>query len=253
MQQRESAICLRKSDYSETSQVVCFFTRGWGLVRLLAKGSKRPKSKSGGSIDLMSEGDLVFIASSRQTLSTLIEFTETVSHADLRQDASRLNAGLLMIELVGEFMPEADPHPEAFDLLHNGLARLGQPDAPVPAVLAYFQWRLLRHAGVLGELERCVVCGGPVAPSDDRTARDAYFSSAEGGLVCGGCEAGLPEKYRLDGPTLAGLAALPAAHAGRKVALPDKQAHGVNRLLAYHAAYQLGKPLKMPPYAIPAK
>jgi len=251
MRQRESAICLRTSDYSETSQVVHFFTRGWGAVRLLAKGSKRKKSSSGGSVDLMSEGDLVFIASSRQTLSTLVEFRETVSHADLRADAGRLNAGLLMIELVGELLPEADPHPEVFDLLHNGLARLGQSDAPVPAVLAYFQWRLLRHAGLLGELDRCVSCGGPVGSADARGAADVYFSSSEGGLVCGGCEPALAEKYRLDGAALAGLAALEAAQAGKKVALPDKQAHGVNRMLVYHVQQQLGRPLKTARYAVP--
>jgi hypothetical protein len=41
------------------------------------------------------------------------------------------------------------------------------------------------------------------------------------------------------------LAALTAAQAGRTVPLPDKQAHGVNRMLAYNAQQQLGKPLKM--------
>ncbi|HUT01764.1 MAG TPA: DNA repair protein RecO [Phycisphaerae bacterium] len=251
MRERESAICLRTADYSETSQVLHFFTRGWGAVRLLAKGSKRKKSASGGTVDLMSEGDLVFIASSRQTLSTLVEFTETVSHVDLRTDAVRLNAALLMIELVGEMLPEADPHPEVFDLLHNGLARLGQPDAPVPAVLAYFQWRMLKHVGLLGELDRCVACGRGVVAPHRRGAGDVYFSSLEGGLICGGCESALTEKYHLDGATLAGLAALAAAGAGRKVSLPDKQAHGVSRLLAYHATQQLGKPLKMARHAIP--
>ncbi len=253
MPQRESAICLRTSDYSETSQVVHFFTRGWGAVRLLAKGSKRKKSSSGGTIDLISEGELVFIASSRQTLGTLVEFAETVSHADLRRDAARLNAGLLMIELVGELLPEADPHAEVFDLLHNGLKRLGEADAPVPAVLAWFQWRLLQHVGLLGDLTRCVSCGKALAGGGGRKPTDVYFSSTEGGLVCGGCEAALAEKFRLDGAALAGLAALAAAASGRKVALPDKQAHGVNRMLAYHAAQQIGKRLKTARHAIPGR
>ncbi len=250
MRQRESAICLRRTDYSETSQVVHFFTRGWGAVRLLAKGSKRKKSSTGGTIDLLAEGDLVFIASSRETLSTLVEFSEAVSHAALRKDPAKLNAALYMIELVGELMPEADPHPEAFDLLHNALARLGQPDAPVPAVLAYWQWRMLQHAGLLGELDRCVVCGGAVTDPDTGRAVDVYFSAQEGGLVCGGCEAALAEKYRVDNAALSGLAILSAARAGRRVALPETQAHGVNRLLAYHVRQQLGKELRTARHAI---
>ena len=54
MRHRQPAIALRTTDYSETSQVVHFLTREMGGVRLLAKGTKRPKSKSGGAIDLMS-------------------------------------------------------------------------------------------------------------------------------------------------------------------------------------------------------
>ena len=44
---------MRTTDYSETSQVVHFFTRETGVVSLIAKGTKRPKSKSGGPIDLV--------------------------------------------------------------------------------------------------------------------------------------------------------------------------------------------------------
>lgn len=251
MRQREPAICLRCTDYSETSQVVHFLTRGWGLARLLAKGAKRPKSRSGGAVDLLSEGELVFIAGSPGGLGTLVEFLETVTHAGLRRDAGRLNAALYMIELVGAFLAEGDPHQEVFDLLHNSLERLGQEDARAGAVLAYFQWRLLRCVGLMGELKTCVSCGRAPAGAGGRR-HPAYFSSIQGGLLCAACEGAAAEKYRLDGPAMAGLAALAAAETGMRVLLPDKQAAGVNKLLAYHASHQLGKALKMARHAIRA-
>ena len=245
MRHREPAICLRTSDYSETSQVVRFFTRGCGVVRLIAKGTKRPRSKSGGAIDLLAEGDLVFTLSRSGGLGTLIEFTETFSRSGLRKDAVGLNAALYVIELVDEMLAECDPLPEAFDLLRNTLARLGETGAPTAAVLAYFQWRLLRHVGLLGELKACASCQTPV-----RDQRDTYFSSSAGGFLCDGCEGAASEKLRLDRPTLAGLVAMEAAEAGKKVLLPENQARGVNRMLAYHVTYQLGKRLKMTRYAI---
>ncbi|MCK4602197.1 MAG: DNA repair protein RecO, partial [Phycisphaerae bacterium] len=118
MRHRQPAICLRASDYSETSQVVAFLTRAEGVVRLLAKGTKRAKSKSGGAIDLLSEGDLVFTLGRSGGLGTLMEFSETVSHTPLRRQADRLNAALYVIELAGEMLAPDDPHPEVFDLLH---------------------------------------------------------------------------------------------------------------------------------------
>ncbi len=248
MQQREPAICLRTSDFSETSQIVHFLGRESGVLRLLAKGAKRKKSSSGGAIDLMCEGDLVYIASRRDSLGTLVEFTETDSHSGLRKDATRLNTGLYMIELAGALLAEADPHPEVFDLLRNALTRLAQPDAPVPAVLAWLQWRTLHHVGLMGNLTTCAACGKPVGPN----ARGAYFSSTEGGLVCADCAGDIREKLRLSPTALAGLAALTATAAGQKTPLPDNQAHAVNQLLAYHTTNQLGKPLKMARYAIGA-
>ncbi len=244
MRYREPAICLRCVDYSETSQVVHFFARGCGVVRLIAKGTKRSKSKSGGAIDLLSEGDLVFVAADRGTLGTLVEFSETVSHSPLRSSAGLLNIALYMIELVGETLAEADPHPEVFDLLHNGLLRLCEAGAPAQAVLAYFQWRLLRRIGLLGDMDRCVSCGGEVG-------REAYFASSEGGLLCAACEGSAVEKFRLSPATLAAIAVLTAAEAGKKVNLPQDQADAVNRMLAYHAAHQLGKELKLARYVLP--
>ncbi len=254
MRHREPAICLRTTDYSETSQVVHFLTRGAGVVHLLAKGAKRPKSKSGGAIDLLGEGDLVFTVPRSDALGTLIEFSQTEARPGLRQDARRLYTAMYLIELTEAMLAEADPHPEVFDLLHNGLGRLAEPDSPTPAVLAFFQWRLLAHVGLLGDLETCVTCGRNLAQADPTERQDTWFSSFEGGLICRDCEPGAAEKYRAEPIALAGLAALQAAQAikatGRKVTLPAAQAHAVNRLLNYHVTQQLGKVLKLARYAI---
>ena len=253
MRRREDAICLRTTDYSETSQVAHFLTPGSGQVRVIAKGVKRKKSSAGGALDLFSEGELVFVPGSPGKLGTLVEFSETVSHSPLRKEASRLNAALYMLELARELIAESDPHPAVFELLHNGLVRLGQADAPIPAVLAYYQWRLLRHVGLMGEMTDCVSCGRAVAGGGGQRGREIFFSSTLGGLLCDTCEGGEVEKRRISGEALAGLRVLAEARPGRKAALPDGQALEVNRLLAYHISRQIGKPLRMAPHAIGPK
>jgi len=237
MSTTDSAICLRATDYSETSQVLTLLTRDGGVVRLMAKGTKRPRSKSGGRVDLLAEGRCVY-ASGRGALATLMEFAESTAHTPVRRDLGRLNVALYMLELCGALLGDDDPHPAIFDLLHNGLARLEQADAAPGAVLAYFQWRIARHAGLLGALDACVACGRPVG------SRGAYFTSVDGGLLCADCEASATEKIAAPPAALAGLAALAAAEAGQRTKLPDTQARAVNALLAYHVQYQLGHRLK---------
>ncbi len=251
MKLRESAICLRTFDYSETSQVVHFFARDSGVVKLLAKGAKRPKSKSGGAMDILAEGDLVFSTpSASASLGTLMEFTETAWRPTLRKSADRLYAALYMLELTSALMAESDPHPEAFDLLHNALLRLDQADSPVAAVLAYFQWRILRHAGLLAEFGHCISCRAAVTEEGGESA-GYFFSSQMGGLLCGKCASSAPEKVRISAETIAGLAGLLAARSGTKVSLTDRQVAGVNRLLHYHTTQQLGKQLKLAKHVIP--
>ena len=241
---------MRTTDYSETSQVVHFLTRDCGVVKLIAKGSKRPKSKTGGAIDLLGEGDLVFSLRSGQDLGTLMEFTETTAHTPLRKDSARLNTALYLIELAGTMLAETDPHPEVFDLLHNALDRLGQADAPIAAVLAYYQWRLLRNVGLLGDMSACVSCVLHISPADPSAEHGLCFSSRQGGLLCDACHGDAPEKFQVDEAALAGIMAIAAAEAGRKVSLPENQARAVSRMLAYHIREQLGHRLKMERHAI---
>ena len=241
MRQRDQAICLRTSDYSETSQVVVFLTREAGVVHVMAKGTKRPKSKSGGAIDLLSEGELVYTSSRSGGLGTLVEFAEAVTRRELRSDAARLNAGLYLVEATAQMLATEDPHTEVFDLLHNALERLKHPEAPIPAVVAYFLWRLTHHVGLLGQLDDCVACGVAM----DHEAERRWFSSAQGGLLCDDCAGRADERVPLDRQTQGALIALAMAAGGRKVSLPDDPALRAAKLLNYHVTHQLGKPLRM--------
>src|SRR3954470_17802032 len=59
----DEGICLRVTDFSETSQIVGMFTRHHGLVPLIAKGAKRASKRNvmSGPIDLLTSGELVFV------------------------------------------------------------------------------------------------------------------------------------------------------------------------------------------------
>ena len=241
-------ICLKVVDYSETSQVVHFLTRNTGIINLMAKGTKRPKSKSGGMIDFLAEGEVVFSYKNPEAMGLLMEFTETVSRTPLRRDPRRLNVSLFMIELVEKMLPEGDTHPPIFDLLHNALERLGQSDSPIEAVLGFFQWRFLRHVGLLGELGSCVGCGIDIMEIPKNA--EIYFSAQQGGILCPACHSATNEKFRVTPLCLSAISALLTVTLGQKANLPESQGVEINRLLGYHITHQLGKPLRMMKHVI---
>lgn len=248
MRYHQRAICLRAIDFSETSQVLTLLTRDEGKVRLMAKGTKRPKSKTGGAIDLLAEGTVVYSLRNVNTLGTLMEFSESVSRRALRRGARRLNVALLALEMTNASMADGDPHADVFDLLSNTLRRLADDDAPLDAVFAYFQWRLIRHVGLLGGLTACVGCGAGV--EELVGGAQVYFSSQVGGLICDGCHTVSGEHVAISPAAMAGIATLAAAETGRRVALNPTQAQHANRLLCYHLGHQLSRRFKMAKYVV---
>src|SRR3954466_2231108 len=85
----DRCICLRKVEYSETSQILTLFGREQGLVRVIAKGAhrttKQGASKFGGGIDLLDLGEAVFTLDLEKQLGTLTEWTLAEGHLENRR------------------------------------------------------------------------------------------------------------------------------------------------------------------------
>src|SRR5437016_5129272 len=99
---KDKGIVLRRLDYSESSQVLAFFTRDHGQRRLIAKGVKRgTRKKFAVGIDLLEQGELVFIQreSSESGLGTLTEWRQTQLFLGLRDSLDRWYAALYMAEI----------------------------------------------------------------------------------------------------------------------------------------------------------
>src|SRR5437868_4048434 len=112
---QDSCICLRKVEYSETSQILTLFGRQHGVMRVIAKGAhrttKQGASKFGGGIDLLDQGQAVFTLDLEKQLGTLTEWTLVDGHLDLRRQLRALYLAQYAAELVSMLIEEHDPHP----------------------------------------------------------------------------------------------------------------------------------------------
>jgi DNA repair protein RecO (recombination protein O) len=207
----DQAIVLRLTDYSETSQIVTLFTAKAGLVRLIAKGSRRgTRTRFAAGLDLLEYGEVSYApARGEAGLGTLTEWVQRDAFTGLRAELVRQYGGLYAVELVSKLTEEYDPHPELFDALLGLLRGLaggpgGPPQAPGAAtdpiaVIVRFQGALLKAIGYAPILDHCVGCGTPRV----RGTR-AYFSSSAGGLICRDCEMHHVEKRRISSTMLDG-------------------------------------------------
>jgi DNA repair protein RecO (recombination protein O) len=207
---KDTAICIRTTDYSETSQIVTLFTRATGKISAIAKGSKRPKSAFDGPLEVFSYGQIVF-SDSREKLATLTEFQQHAptlcfakrssgvqpGFADLVGNLFALNCCLFGAELVNSLTHDFDPHPELFDAFLQFLqnANEHQEHRNILTFLVLFQLTLLREVGLIPILNSCSNCKTQYAIRG--TQYEAYFSSLANGLICKDCEASFPDKIKL--------------------------------------------------------
>jgi len=226
---KDQAVCIRVCDYSETSQIATFFTRATGKVGAIAKGSKRPKSPFGGTIEVFSHGRIVFSHSADGTLATLTEFEQQSVFAGPAKNLFAMNCCLFGVELLDALTKDYDPHPELFDsflqFLQNTSEMQGWPSTV--SLLILFQLVLLKEVGLQPVLSHCVNC--KTQYSLRNTQHEFYFSSSANGLICRDCEASFPDRIKLAGPVAACLANLKLLAEAN-----EKTLNEIERVLIYH-------------------
>lgn len=187
----DDAVCIRHWDWSETSQAVSLFTRGHGLVRALAKGSRRARAPYSGGVEMLTRGEAGLIMRPNTELALLTEWDLREMYPALRRSLAAFNAGMYFADLVQRFVHDHDAHPALFDALAASLAELGADgtEAMLDAVVR-FQWAVLREAGfrpLLGEAR-----AGEQQPEGEVLV----FDPEHGGVRAAGADGGPGWKVR---------------------------------------------------------
>jgi DNA repair protein RecO len=153
------------------------FGRGTGVLRALAKGSKRVGSAFSGGIEVLARGRISFMQRPNSELVLLTEWDLEEIFPALRRALRPYHAGLYMADVVHHVVRDHDPHPRLFDALVAALRDLADP-AAIPAALLRFQWETLVETGYKPVLEIDAATGQPLSP-----APFYRFSPTLGGLL----------------------------------------------------------------------
>jgi len=174
------ALVIRQWDFSETSQTVSLFCREHGVVRGLAKGSRREKSRFSGGLDPLTRGEIVAILKPSVELATLTEWDLQEIFWSTRRSLGAHRAGLYIVDLIHHTILAHDAHPRLWDHTLDALRAIADESAREEAVLR-FQWNLLVEIGYKPNL---TLAADPFAPASDGGREGVYqFNPRAGGLV----------------------------------------------------------------------
>jgi DNA repair protein RecO (recombination protein O) len=233
------AIVLSALRYSESSKIVRLATRDHGVQSAIAKGALRPKSRFGGALQVLSEGQAQLLMKEGRELNLLTAFDLRQLHVGLAADLQRYSVACALAEVMLRFAP-SDPHPESFEVLQQALTKLETTPASNLEALGFrLLWELVSVLGFAPSMDACVI-DGTLLPSGGPLP----FSTRDGGALCPTCarERGatqLPEQDRADLIALldpsASLPELDARH---------QAAH--RRLLARYIRHHLSEGANLP-------
>lgn len=245
----DRCICLRKVEYSETSQILHLLSREHGIIRVLAKGAHRRTkagaSKFDGGVDLLDLGSAVFIDPAGKDLATLTEWHQDDGHLELRKSLRAMYLAQLAAELLSELLEEQDPMPLLFDRLEFTLPALATVSRE--EVFLAFHLDVIREAGFLPELGACGNC--------QSTTNLVAFSPGHGSVICRNCQPQVPRHVVIDLRLLnllRSVLTLPRVGgvAQRLPRITRHQTDPLNRLLIAHVQHAIGKALRLRSYVL---
>lgn len=180
---RTAAVVLKQRDHGEADKILTLFTPHHGKTSAIAKGVRRPISRMGGHLDVLTHSQLLLAHGRNFDVVTQVETLD--GFLGLRDDLWRAGLAYRVAELVDRMTEEGHEDRPTFEALVEALRRIADDEDPELAVRA-FEVSLLDRLGYRAELGRCVTC----AITLERV--DSFFSPHAGGVLCPSCGPGEP-------------------------------------------------------------
>lgn len=215
---------VRTYDFAEADRVVVLLTREHGLVRGVAKGVRKAKSRFGSRLQPFVDINVqVYPGRDHSKLAT-ITGADTVAYFghQIVDDFDRYTAACAVMETAEKLaFEEADP--VLFDLVAAALERLRAGEHPT-MVLDAFILQATEHAGWGLSLFNCANCAAP--------GPHKAFNPAVGGAVCTNCRP--PGSFDIDPEALHTMWLLQNGHAAQA-----EHVGQVHRVTAAHLQFNL--------------
>ncbi|HEX2712219.1 MAG TPA: DNA repair protein RecO [Candidatus Acidoferrales bacterium] len=174
------AMVLRTYPLGEADRLVSFLGRSVGRLRGVARGARRPRSRFGSTLELLSHVRVWFYERETRELVRINQCELIESFLDAHRDYASGVALALVSEVTEAVLPEREPAEAAFRLVLL-TARAIEQRGGIALPLAYFNLWMVKLGGWLPQLHSCGRCGREVG------SEAVFGSPMQAGLACAAC------------------------------------------------------------------
>lgn len=174
-------IILKTYSLAEADKIVLLLTEKHGLVRGVAKGAKRLKSKFGGNLEPFSVVTAEFYQKEEKELVSIRNLELQKSFFLQASNPLILQKLAYLSELLIEFSPPHDPNERVYNMARICFETIVERPEMTDLIVLYFEFWLLSLGGYLPNWEKCNTCGNEFNESEDSNLQMNFH------LICDRC------------------------------------------------------------------
>ena len=174
-----TAIILTSRDTNEFDRVYTFYTLEEGLVRVVAKGARKPAARLAGHLEPVTLSE-VYVARSKGR-GQIVSALTILGFERIKSDFEKLRETLEIFRFIARFFSEGEPDKRIFSLLVS-LLRLLDKKEDSQVLIEGFWWQLFDLLGQRPQVASCVHCQKKLMLRDQK-----YFDIKKGGIICSLC------------------------------------------------------------------
>lgn len=178
------ALVLKSYNLAEADKIIVFLTREEGVIRGVAKGAKRLKSKFGSGLEPFSIVKVEYFFKESAELVAIQKVDLTASSFAAASDPEFLRLFSYLTELLILFSPPHDPNETLYRMVKACIEAAGLEYEDLAAIGVYFEIWLLRLAGFLPDWRSCERCSRTFDEIEET------FLSSDLNLTCKACRPG---------------------------------------------------------------
>ena len=176
------AIILRTYKLAEADKIAVFLSKDSGVMRGVARGARRLKSKFGAALEPFTLISLSCFEKEGQELVSIRQADILRSYFEFSKDAEIIATLEYLGGLILEFAPPHEPNEKVFRMFKACLEAIAQAPEHIQQVARYCEVWLLKLSGFLPDLRACSACKKSFAG----TTSTAHLG-VDGNLRCGAC------------------------------------------------------------------
>ena len=151
-------VILKSYSLAEADKIIVILTQTQGLIRGVAKGAKRLKSRFGGSLEPFTIVDLTYFQKEERELVSIRQIELKKSFFDIAGDPNFLQRFSYLTDILNAFAPPHEPNERLYRMTKICLETAAEHPQSLDSIALYFEIWLLRLAGFLPIWDKCDNC-----------------------------------------------------------------------------------------------